>query len=272
GQVRVTRMAYRAPGAANLYPADAALNLPAGKYSHGLRRLAAAQAARGKWLTASIAAEIRHVIAAVFDEAGRRDPGHTRPWVALVDGNPHQIRRITAEAARRGVPVTILIDFIHVLEYLWQAAWSLHREADPAAETWVAAHARAILDGHAPQVAAAIRAAADTAALTGARRAAAARAARYLDTKHPYLSYPRALTAGWPISTGVIEGACRYLVKDRMDITGARWSVPGAEAILKLRALTANGDFDTYWTHHLQQEQHRNHHARYLNTAIPRAA
>ena len=60
-------------------------------------------------------------------------------------------------------------------------------------------------------------------------------------------------------STGVIEGACRHLVKDRMDITGARWGVPTAEAILQLRALHANGDFDTYWAYHLQREHHRNH-------------
>ena len=52
-----------------------------------------------------------------------------------------------------------------------------------------------------------------------------------------------AVTEGWPIATGIIEGACRHLVKDRMDITGARCGLPGAEAILKLRALHCNGDF-----------------------------
>ena len=57
----------------------------------------------------------------------------------------------------------------------------------------------------------------------------------------------------------VIEGTCRHLVKDRMDITGARWGVATAEAILKLRALHANGHFDAYWTHHLQRERERNH-------------
>jgi hypothetical protein len=70
----------------------------------------------------------------------------------------------------------------------------------------------------------------------------------------------------------VIEGTCRYLVADRMDITGARWSVNGAEAILKLRALRANGDFDTYWQYHLNQEQQRIHQSRYTNSLIPAAA
>jgi hypothetical protein len=62
--------------------------------------------------------------------------------------------------------------------------------------------------------------------------------------------YGTALAAGWPIATGIIEGACRHLVKDRLDITGARWGLAGAESVLKLRALRANGDFDTYWAWH----------------------
>jgi hypothetical protein len=68
--------------------------------------------------------------------------------------------------------------------------------------------------------------------LSAAKRKAAARTAGYLEAKAPWLDYPRALAGGWPISTGVIEGACRYLVKDRMGITGARWGVETAEAIL----------------------------------------
>ena len=68
---------------------------------------------------------------------------------------------------------------------------------------------------------------------------------------------------GWPIATGVIEGACRHLVKDRLAITGARWSLPGAEAVLLLRALITNGDLDTYWTYHIQQEHQRIHTSRY---------
>ena len=69
------------------------------------------------------------------------------------------------------------------------------------------------------------------------------RCAAYLLNKAPYLRYHTALAKGWPIATGVIEGACRHLVKDRMDLTGARWGLEGAEAVLKLRALRSNGDF-----------------------------
>lgn len=72
--------------------------------------------------------------------------------------------------------------------------------------------------------------------------------ANYLANKADYLDYPTALAAGWPIATGIIEGACRHPVKDCMDLTGARWGLNGAEAILKLRALRANGDYDDYWS------------------------
>ena len=86
-----------------------------------------------------------------------------------------------------------------------------------------------------------------------------------LGHKRPYLDYATALARGWPIATGVIEGACRHLIKDRLDITGARWSLPGAEAVLKLRALISNGDVEPYYTWHLQREHQRNLQARYLN-------
>ena len=71
---------------------------------------------------------------------------------------------------------------------------------------------------------------------------------------------------------GPVEGACRHLVKDRMDITGARWGLDGAEAVLKLRALASNGDFSEYWRYHLDRERSRIHEIRYSNCAIPIAA
>lgn len=284
GEVSVNRLAYRRRGQANLHPADAALNLPAERHSHGVRRLAAEAASKGsfddatetirrrtgirlgkrqveqlaaraavdvetfyasrtphsldpsdilvlsadgkgivmrpdalrpatkaaaaasvtklttrlskgekrnrkrmaevgavydltpvvrtaadvlatgaqrvpapkatnKWLTASVVENTVGVLATVFDEAERRDPAHTRTWVALVDGNNHQIDRIHAEANARDIHVSVLLDFVHVLEYLWRAAWSFYTEGDPDAETWVNDKALAILNGQASIVA-----------------------------------------------------------------------------------------------------------------------
>jgi hypothetical protein len=224
--------------------------------------------ARGKWLTASVTDDIPAVITAAFDEAERRDPQHKREWAVLIDGNNTQIEAVTAEAASRGVTVTIVIDFIHVLEYLWKAAWSFFDKGEPAAEEWVAAQARKILHGKASQVAAGIRRRATTYGYSPGERGGADEAARYLDNKNGYLDYATALRKGWPIATGIIEGACRHIVKDRMDITGARWGLEGAEAILKLRALIATGDFDDYWRYHLRREHERIHGALYRESLV----
>jgi hypothetical protein len=86
-----------------------------------------------RWYTCEITASAAETIAAVFDQAERRDPGHARPWIALVDGDRHQIDVIRGQAAARGITVTILVDFIHVLEYLWKAAWCFCPPRDPAA-------------------------------------------------------------------------------------------------------------------------------------------
>ena len=218
-----------------------------------------------RWYTAGIAADRAETIRAIFDEAGRRDPRHERTWVALTDGDNHQIEMIRAQAAARGTDLVIVIDFIHVLEYLWKAAWCFHPPRDPAIEAWVTARALDILHGRAAQVTETIRQlAADRPPAPGSEHAKIIRKTlTYLQNKEPYLDYPRALASGWPIATGVIEGACRHLVQDRMGITGARWSLPGAQAILWLRAIRANGDLDTYWDWHITQEHHRNHLSRY---------
>ncbi len=228
--------------------------------------------AKHKWLTASVVQDAATVVAEIFDEAQRRDPDHRRTWVALVDGNNHQIDRIRAEAKKRKLKVAIVVDVVHVLEYLWGAAWCFFDEGDPAAEQWVHDKASGVLEGKAGIVAAAIRRKATRLQLPEEKRAKADRAADYLLNKRPYLAYPTALANGWPIATGVIEGACRHLIKDRMDITGARWGLQGAEAILKLRALITNDDFNAYWDYHLAKERHRNHDLRYANSVIPRQA
>ncbi|MDX3101848.1 hypothetical protein PW035_13495 [Nonomuraea angiospora] len=85
---------------------------------------------------------------------------------------------------------------------------------------------------------------------------------RYLINNAEHLRYDEALKAGWPIATGVIEGACRHLIADRFDLAGARWSLTGAE-VVKLRALTANGHLDAYWSHHLARQHEHVHQTHY---------
>jgi hypothetical protein len=167
----------------------------------------------------------------------RAAPGHAR--------RRGRCRAVPAAWAHaHGVRIKLIVDFIHVLEYPWKAAddLNIHR---------------------------------DTLTQTGTRAPGLKRCIDYLTAKQPYLIYRIALTMGWPTATGVIEGACRYLVKDRMAITGARWSLPGAEAVLLLRVVIMNGDFNAYWKFHLQQDRQRTHTSRYQHqydlTAYPRS-
>jgi len=231
-----------------------------------------APSATNKWLTASVLDDAATVISRVFDEAERRDPDHTHTWVAMVDGNNHQIDRIRAEAEVRGIDISILVDWVHVLEYIWASAWSFFDEGEPAADDWVHDKAIDVLNGRASIVAAAIRRKATTMGLDDCARKNADVCADYLLAKAPYLDYPTALSSGWQIGTGVIEGAVRHVVRDRMDVTGARWGLPGAEAVLKLRALRANDCWDEYWSFHLDQEHKRVHESRYLDGLVPEAA
>jgi hypothetical protein len=114
---------------------------------HGDRELRPGPKARGKWLAGSVRRDPAEVIAAAFDEAAARGPGHQRTWVVLVDGAGHQLDLIRAEAARRAVTIHIVIDLIHLMEYIRGAAWSLHEAGDPAAEDWVAVKALTVLAG-----------------------------------------------------------------------------------------------------------------------------
>jgi hypothetical protein len=219
--------------------------------------------AEGKTVLASARKPIPVVVGEAFAEAHRRDPGHLRPWFAVVDGNNTQIGAIRAYAAQYQVNVPILIDFIHVVQYLWKAAGSFFYPGDPEARAWVKAQAAKILEGKARDVQAGIRRRASSYGYSTKEREGADACAGYLENKKDYLDYPAFLAAGWPVASGLIEGAARWLIKDRMEVTGARWGLDGAEAVLRLRALVGNGDFDDYFAFHLRQEKRRNHDSCY---------
>lgn len=212
-----------------------------------------------KRVWASVDKTPKAVIEQMFEEARRRDPARDKRWVALVDGNPSQLTLLKKTAKRHGVAPTIVLDVIHVLEYVWKAGIALHGEGEPATEHWVSERLLEILRGNSSVVAAGMRRSATMRGMKTKDRLSIDDCADYLLKYRPYLRYDEYLAAGLPISTGVIEGACRHLVKDRMDITGACWGLRGAEAILKLRSLRASGDLDAYWAFHENVEHVRNH-------------
>ncbi|MCX5192285.1 ISKra4 family transposase [Streptomyces sp. NBC_00268] len=213
--------------------------------------------AQRKWCTASVIHPPEQVVADAFAQAAFRDPQHLREWIVLVDGARHQLDLIQNEAARRGVQIHILLDFVHVAEYCWTAAHAFHPVGSREAETWAADKLTAILAGYTDRAAAEMTAQAEAERLPAARREAVATCHRYLTGHLDQLHYDTALTNGWPIATGAVEGGCRHLSADRLDITGARWGLDGAEAVLQLRALISNGDFEDYWTFHAAREHQR---------------
>jgi len=212
-----------------------------------------------KRVWASVERTVAEVLDEVFAEAKRRDPQGERCWVMLLDGQEEQLRQVYAAIERHEAEVIVIQDFIHVLEYLWQAAWCLHQEGDAAAEQWVREHAIGILEGKSSEVAAGMRRSATRRDLSQSARAPLDRCAEYLLKNRERLDYAYALEHGLPIASGVVEGACRHLVKQRMECSGARWSLKGAEAVLRLRALRMSGDWDEYLAFHKAQERQRNY-------------
>lgn len=213
----------------------------------------------GKQLWASLEKSVQEMVENAFAQAAQRDPQKQKEWVALVDGNQHQITLLKRQSKKTGQKVRIIVDLIHVLEYVWKAAAAFYGEGTVQAQVWVNEKLLKILQGKSSLMAAAMRRQATQRGLSGSQRLAVDKCANYLLNQKEHLRYDQYLSKGYPIATGVIEGACRYLVKDRMERTGARWRLLGAEAILKMRALKTNGDFEQYWSFHQQQEQERNY-------------
>jgi hypothetical protein len=189
-----------------------------------------------------------------------------------VDGGVQQLKNIQTCIEYYQVAVTLILDFIHVLEYLWKAAFCFHAEGSEEAEAWVAERALQTLKGKASDVAAGMRRSATLRQLSIEERKPVDTCADYLLKYQQMLKYDEYLAAGLPIATGVIEGACRHLIKDRMDITGARWGLQSAEAILKLRSLHSSGDLDEYWNFYKSQTLKHNHASRYNDFPLQEAA
>jgi hypothetical protein len=208
-----------------------------------------------KFLDASVIESEGTKVAEMFEQMQRRDPEHKHRWIVLVDGKPSQLEAIEEQRTRLGVQVTLVVDLLHVAHYVWNAAKELAPE-DKISD-WVKERVELILNGKASEVARGIRQSATKHNLEGASRVTVDAAADYLLNRKQYLKYDKYLAEGLPIASGVIEGACRHLVNDRMGVTGARWGLDTAEAILRLRALRIVGKLDEYWKFHIDREQSR---------------
>jgi hypothetical protein len=192
------------------------------------------------------------VMQEVAEEMDRRDPLRSLTRLALTDGE----RALQIRVGRK-LNVTLILDLMHVLEKLWKAAYVFHAEGSLAADLWVVDRALRILFGEVGQVVKGIRQSITKRALARPKRKALNGIANYLYRNRVYMRYDQYLAKGWPIASGPVEGACKNLIKDRMERSGMRWTEPMAEAIVQLRAIYLSGDFDAYWEFHIEQDQHR---------------
>ena len=227
-----------------------------------------------KTLLPSLIKTTKEAIKDMLDEADRRDPEKVRETVCLLDGQEHQKEEVLGQAKQRNRLLVLILDIIHVIHYLWIAAKALRA---PALQwVWVVLYfgklLRCTTDRDVSYVVAGISRSATAAKLSADALKAVQTCTRYLLNNKAYLHYAVYLALGYPIATGAIEGAIRYLIRDRMDITGARWGLLCGDAVLRLRALNSNDDIDEYWEFHLAQERLRHYPARPANDNAFRAA
>jgi len=194
------------------------------------------------------------VIEEVAQEMQRRDPQGIKTRVAVTDGE--RALQIRVEGT---LGVTLILDLLHVLEKLWKAAYVFHSEGSLEGELWVLDRTLRILFGDVSQVVKGIRQSVTKRGLSGARRKTLCGVADYLHRNRARMRYDEYLAKGWPIASGPVEGACKNLIKDRMERSGMRWTEDMAEAIVQLRAIYLSGDFDRYWAFHIAKDQQRLH-------------
>jgi hypothetical protein len=199
-------------------------------------------------------------LARLAQQVAAREGDHILARVALCDGyEPLQTRLI-----KQFPDFRLILDFIHADEYLWDVANALLGEQHPHRLDWMADYTLKILSGQTQQVITSFQEMAQDKQHTATQRAQLEKTATYFRRNLPYMAYDTYLKRGWPIASGVIEGACRHFVKDRCELSGMRWTQTGVENLLRLRAVAENGDWDRY---HLFRKRQR--HTRLYNQPYP---
>ena len=199
-------------------------------------------------------------LARLAKQVALRQGKHIQHQVALCDG----CAALQSRLAHQFNDFSQVLDFIHADEYLWHVANSLLGETNAQRTPWMADHTLQMLSGQTEQLIAEFRHLSQAPTTTASQREQLVTAANYFERNLPYMDYPTYLARGWPIASGVIEGACRHFVKDRCELSGMRWNQAGAEHLLRLRAVAENDDWDTY--HDFRKRQR---HARLYRSPFP---
>lgn len=192
-------------------------------------------------------------LAHLAEQVAKRETDQITDRIALTDGAIALQRRVEEYLP----DFTLILDIIHVVEYLWKAANALWDEPDPYRELWMTDALRCLLEDQLDVLLSHLRK--QLAYLPKAKRDILTQVINYLERNRPYMQYHLYLAHGWPIGSGVVEGACRHFVKDRFELAGMRWSLKGAQDMLDLRAVYLNDDWDDFQ----RFRRHRVHEQRF---------
>ncbi len=195
------------------------------------------------------------------DRITQRDPLGQKNIFLQIDGAKSLEKGLLKTFKARGWLdriVGVALDIIHVMEYVWELSTSLHGNSGEERVKWVKKQALAILQGKVGYVIGGLKQILTKGEkLRTAQKKVLKKVITYFDNHKHMMKYDEYLAMGLPIATGIIEGACGSLVKDRMERSGMKWTHYGAQAVLNLRALKRNGDWDKYWEFHIVNEHER---------------
>jgi len=182
-----------------------------------------------------------------------RNPDGSKPMVCVMDGE----RALWKMLDSYEWDVVRVLDIYHVLEYLWNAAYCFCPEGSNTAQEFVTERLRRILEGDVGRVIGGLKQMATKHHLRGSRKRQLSVAINYLQRNRDSMHYDEYLAHGYPIGSGVVEGACRHFVKDRMELTGMRWHTAGAQAMLDLRSVFLNDDWESFQHHRIEAQSRK---------------
>jgi len=187
-------------------------------------------------------------------EVEQRNPDGEKPLVILMDGQESLWDAATTHLPDNAIPI---LDLLHVTPRLWKAAYLFHPKGSASVTQFVRYRVLRILRGETASVITGLRRMATTSGLRGRKRKGLEKICKYFENNQHRMCYDQYLAAGYPIATGVIEGACRHLVKDRMERTGMHWVLEGAQAMLDLRSVHLADQWDEFTAFRIRKELER---------------
>ena len=184
-----------------------------------------------------------------------RQPAESVPLVVLMDG-----QLSLWQAAQTYLPQTHyieILDLLHVTSRVWNVVSLWVKSQSDEANRMVKAYVALILQGKVKDVIAVWRLLADSGDLKAKQRKDLKKVCQYFENNQHRMRYDQYLAAGYPIASGLIEGACRHFVKDRMERAGMQWTLQGAQAMLDIRSVALNDDWREFNQFRIQRETER---------------